>query len=59
MNNNILILNQNLPYELIISAPINLMCSMYLKAGMDRYDAGGGVNAVSRLNFLRFQIRAR
>ena len=30
------------------------MYGMFLKAGMDRYDAGGGANTVSRLNFLRF-----
>ena len=55
MNSNTVISNENKAYELTISATINLMYGMYLKAGMDRYDGSGGVNTVSRLNFLRFQ----
>ena len=55
MNSNTIISNENKAYELTISAPINLMYGMYLKAGWDKYDAGGGANTVSRYNFIRFQ----
>ena len=55
LNSSTVISNKNNAYELTISATINLMYGMYLKAGMDRYDAGRGTNTVSRLNFIRFQ----
>ena len=30
------------------------MYSMFINPGMDKYNAGGGANTVSRLNFIRF-----
>ena len=42
LNSSTIISNENKAYELTISAPINLMYGMYLKAGMDKYDAGEG-----------------
>ena len=43
LNLSTIISNKNKAYELTISAPINLMYGMYLKAGMDKYDAGEGL----------------
>ena len=52
MNSSTIISNENKAYELTISAPINLMYSMFINPGMDKYNAGGGANTVSRLNLL-------
>ena len=54
LNSNLLISNQNLPYELTISAPINLNYGVDIIPGWEYYNPGGGGSNVTRLNYLRF-----
>ena len=53
MNDNILISNQNLPFEVTISAPIHLQC-VDITPKLEYYNAQGGKGMVTRSNYLRF-----
>ena len=54
LNSSLLISNQNLPYELTISAAINLNYGVDIQPGWEHYNAGGGANFVDRFNYIRF-----
>ena len=54
MNDNILISNLSLPYELTISAPINIQYGSAIIPGFQTYNAQGGKGTVTRSNYIRF-----
>ena len=54
LNSSLLVSNQNLPYELTISAAINLNYGVDIIPGWETYNTQGGANTVSCLNYLRF-----
>ena len=54
MNDNILISNQNIQYEVTISAPINMQYGINITPGLQYYNAQGGKGSVVRSNYIRF-----
>ena len=54
LNSSSVISNQNLPYELTISAPINIQYGSSIIPGYQTYNAQGGKGTVTRSNYIRF-----
>ena len=54
MTDNILISNPNIPYEVTISAPINIQYGSTIIPGFQTNNAQGGKGPVIRSNYIRF-----